>query len=207
MKRVLATSAGTAGILVWLVSSVAQAANPLGLYVGAGGGRADTRIEEPSYYVTCDGPPYYSCFRESNFGWTAFVGVQPIRYVGAELQYLDFGHASRSTGGEWNSKSARALALFGTGTLPIPFVDLYAKAGVGRLQTKTSLLYEDPNGCVTYGLCGWLGSSNNKTAARFGWGLGMQFKLSSVSLRTEYVRFSTPDGDPDLASIALLWRF
>ena len=53
----------------------------------------------------------------------------------------------------------------------------------------------------------YLKSLRDFRIAIFGWGLGMQFKLSSLSLRTEYVRFSTPDGDPDLASIALLWTF
>jgi opacity protein-like surface antigen len=190
-----------------LVSTSVRAANPLGLYVGAGGGRADLRIDEPDYYVTCHGPFYATCFHQKDFGWTAFAGLQPLPFLGAELQYLDFGHASRWAGEEFNSKSARALALFGTGTLPLPLVDLYAKAGLGRLQTKTTLGYVDPNLCLDIGACGLLATQIDKTAARFGWGLGMQFKLSSLGLRAEYVRFSAPNGDPDLLSFALLWKF
>lgn len=153
-------------------------------------------------------PALQSCFDEQTAGWTVFAGLRPVPYLGVELQYIDFGHTAKIDGEGTNSNRARALALFGTGTLPLPFVDLYAKAGVGRLQTKTSSLHFDPMACLDAGLtgpaCDLFGPRNDTTKARFGWGLGVQLKLSSVALRAEYVRFSVPTGDPDLLSIALL---
>jgi opacity protein-like surface antigen len=187
-----------------LGSAGAQAANPLGFYVGAGGGYADLRYD-PSQYVPCFG--VQDCFGHSDVGWTAFVGLQPLTYVGAELQYLDFGQTSNSppTFLGTNSLSAKALALFATGVLPLPVGDLYAKAGVGRVQTKVSTSYPDLNTCADSGICGY--PPTDETAARFGWGLGVKFKLSALAIRVEYVRFSVPEGDPDLLSLALLWRF
>jgi opacity protein-like surface antigen len=207
MKQANGKLATTALIFSLFVSTNAQGANPLGFYVGAGGGRADLRFDGQDYFVCTY---LQDCsFNGTAPGWTAFVGLQPLPSVGAELQYIDFGHSTAETplGGE-NSSRARALALFGTGTVPLPFVDLYAKAGVGRLQTKNSIFTADPNACLdTNGAyCGFY-SQFDKTAVRFGWGLGTQVKLSSLALRLEYVRFSSPDGDPDLLSLALLWKF
>jgi hypothetical protein len=147
-------------------------------------------------------------FDETHTGWTAFVGLQPLPFLGAELQYLDFGHVTKYVFGAQDSTRARALALFAKGTVSLPFVDLYAKAGVGRLQTTTSSLYADPNGCLDHPTsCGLFGPHVSRTDARFGGGLGAEFKLSSLAIRAEYVRFRGPDGDPDLLSAALLWKF
>ena len=199
LKHILAKLAITAGLFGVLASTDVRAANPLGLYVGAGAGQTHLRIDEPAFY--------YNSFDDTHAGWTAFAGLQPLPFLGAELQYLDFGHASRPHEQFEYSSRARALALFGTGTASLPFVDLYAKAGLGRLQTKTSLLSENPHACVDTHVCFDNAPRLDKTAARFGWGLGAQFKLSSLRIRAEYVRFSAPDGDPDLLSAALLWQF
>jgi opacity protein-like surface antigen len=219
MKYTLARLAATAGFFCLLVSMGARAANPLGLYIGAGGGAAHLRLDEDQYDVTC-GPPrsfFATCFDETQFGWTVFAGVQPLPFLGAELQYLDFGHGSQSVEyGETASQHARALAIFGTGTLSLPFVDLYAKAGVGRLQATTSFVNDrsksDPMGCLDsiylgYDGCSVVGSHTDSTHARFGGGVGAQFKWSSLALRGEYVRFSVPHADPDLLSLSILWKF
>jgi len=191
-----------------LVATGARAENPLGVYVGAGGGR--THLAFDCYL---DGVTKSTCLDHTNFGWTAFAGVQPLPYLGAELQYLDFGHASSPESFDHlNSERARGLALFGTGTVSLPLINLYAKAGLGALQTKPALLQSDPHGCLDSGACGYYGNTFDKTAGRFVWGLGFQVKLSSLALRGEYVRFSVPsssypNGEPDLLSAALLWKF
>jgi hypothetical protein len=205
MNQVLARLAIAVGLVGPLVSMDARAANPLGVYIGAGGGRADLRVESRDF--PCDST---NCRNATAAGWTAFAGLQPLPFVGAELQYLDFGHTTQGVAGyDPYSKDARALALFGTGTLPLPLVDLYAKAGVGRLQTKSSVYYSDPNACLDYGgsFCDLRGTRTDRTGARFGWALGAQLKLSSLAIRGEYLRFSAPDGDPSLLSLALLWKF
>ena len=89
-------------------------------------------------------------------------------------------------------------------------MDLYAKAGVGLLRTNDSIWTADPNGCLdTNGVYCGFATQYDKTAGVFAWGLGVQFKLSSLALRIEYVRFSFgyATGDPALLSAALLWKF
>jgi opacity protein-like surface antigen len=191
-----------------LISTNAHAANPLGLYVGAGGGRAHL-----GYDCYLDGVHKSTCLDATHFGWTAFAGLQPLPFLGAELQYLDFGHAQQYRDSDSTTERARALALFGTGTVSVPFVDLYAKAGLGVLQTKTAILSSNPHQCMgVTGDCGYHGTEFDKEALRFAWGLGLQVKLASLAIRGEYVRFSVPsssypNGEPDLLSVALLWKF
>ena len=71
--------------------------------------------------------------------------MRPISILGAELEYIDFGHPS--TAYDPNNSNAngfdshpRAGVLFGVGylPLPIPFIDIYGKAGVARLQTDVT---------------------------------------------------------------------
>jgi Outer membrane protein beta-barrel domain len=181
-----------------LVSTNAQCANPLGLYVGAGGGRADLRVDP----VTCDA---VNCSDATVGGWTTFAGLQPLPFLGAELQYLDFGHTTLA-GDHPYYQRARALAVFATGDVPLRFVDLYAKVGAGLVYTRATALVVDGIECILH-LCE---DVEDKDATRFGWGLGARFKLpklSSLALQAEYVRFSVPNGDPDLLSVALLWKF
>ncbi len=192
MRRILL------GLVSSLVSTVALAADPLGLYIGAGVGRAHVKAD--------DGPTSRLGFDQTDTGWDAFAGLRPLPFVGAELQYIDFGNPSTRLGSYQVSSRARAQAAFITGTAPLPFVDLYVKAGLGRLRAAvnedTSLqLFCD----IGHPDCRHPRSDTTNT--RFGWGLGLQLKLSSLGIRAEYVRFSSPNGDPDLLSAAILVRF
>lgn len=181
-----------------LTSTAALAADPLGLYLGVGVGQAHVRED--------DGPNGPLNFNRTDVAWDAFVGLHPLPFIGAELQYLDFGNPTARAGAYEVSSSARGPAAFVTATAPLPFVDLYAKAGIGRLQ---SAITEDTSLAIfcSVGHPDCRHARSDSTATRFGWGLGLQFKLSSVGIRAEYVRFSAPNGDPDLLSAALFWRF
>ena len=172
----------------------------MGLYVGAGGGHADLRVDP----VTCGA---LNCSNATATGWTAFAGLQPLPFLGAEFQYLNFGHTAQGIAGPYPYyHSAHALAVFATGAVPLRFVDLYAKAGAGVVYTDVSTLVVDGIECILH-ICE---QTEAQHATRFGWGLGARFKLpelSSLALRAEYVRFSVPSGDPSLLSVALLWKF
>jgi opacity protein-like surface antigen len=195
------TKLATTTVLVsLLVCTNAQGANPLGLYVGAGGGRADLRVDP----ATCS---ILNCSNATVAGWTAFAGLQPLPFLGAELQYLDFGHTAQGIAGPYPYyQRAHAMAVFATGAVPLPFVDLYAKVGAGLVHTKATGFLADSNYCILH-VCEATGTQDT---TRFGWGLGARFKLpklSSLAFQAEYVRFSVPSGDPSLLSAALLWKF
>jgi len=186
------------GLVGSLVSTAAFAADPFGFYIGAGVGQAHVKAD--------DGPNGRLGFNHTDTGWDAFAGLRPLPFVGAELQYIDFGNPNAREGSYQVSSLARAPAAFVTGTVPLPFVDLYAKAGLGRLHTTIT---EDTSLQLfcAIGHSDCQHARSDTTDTRFGWGLGLQFKLSSVGIRAEYVRFSAPNGDPYLLSAAVVFRF
>jgi hypothetical protein len=75
-------------VLLGLAAHVARAqeSSSLGLYVGGDIGTATIR-QDP-------GPDTgYRGLSQKDFGWDAFIGVRPLPYFGAEIDYLAFGSA------------------------------------------------------------------------------------------------------------------
>jgi hypothetical protein len=189
---------------------------PLGLYVGAGFGSATVR-QAPALDTD-----YFGQSR-NDLGWNAFIGVRPLRYLGAEIGYLDFGNVSQGGPGRGYSlqASAKAPAGFAVGYLPVqPWWDLYLKAGAARLRrTWTTQLFVANFGrayCPPLAPCpstapnpyAYAGAA---TQWDFAGGVGTQWKFGSIALRLEYERVSTSGnanaGDPDLLSVGVSWTF
>src|SRR6202011_3946238 len=112
--------------------TTARADNPAGFYLGAGVGYSTIRSDDSAY-----GLPGY--FNDHQTAWKLIAGVRPMSILGAELQYIHFGqpgHLSGNydTGYYGRDSHPRASALFAMGylPLPIPFFDVYGKAGIAR---------------------------------------------------------------------------
>jgi opacity protein-like surface antigen len=171
--------------LVALAVSTAHA-DPIGLYVGAGVGEADVKLDQVA-------------FSENHSGYKILVGLRPIPVVGGELEYVDFGHPSTTlaTGASADAE-VRGSALFGVLylPLPVPTLDLYAKVGLARLQTTASA---QRNNFELFRF--------DQTNTRVAFGAGAQVKMSAFALRGEYEQFSSESGDPSFWSLALTWSF
>src|SRR5580692_8987203 len=72
-------------------SAAALADNPVGFYVGAGIGDSQIRSDD-SYYGY---PGYYN---DNQFAWQGIIGIRPIRILGLEATYIDFGTPYRHNG-------------------------------------------------------------------------------------------------------------
>jgi hypothetical protein len=186
-------------------STAVQADNLIGFYLGAGVGYSTVRSDDSAY-----GLPGY--FNDHQTAWKAIVGVRPIPFLGAEYEYIDFGHPSHDYG-NYNSfanygldSHPRASALFGVGylPLPIPFVDVYGKAGVARLQTNVTTVL---NSCPASGTCAPTYSRHDQTYDRFAYGVGVQSKYWGVTFRAEYERINSQFGDPDAVTVSATWTF
>jgi opacity protein-like surface antigen len=194
-------------------SAPASAENLLGFYVGAGLGESTVRSDSnfSGGFGCCDG--FYSDPRH-HFAWKAIAGIRPISILGAELEYIDFGHPG-SDGNYYSSYNygpdshPRAIAAFGVAhlPLPIPFLDVYGKAGAARLHTNVNGF--DGSTCglnQTYPQCGSF-TSQGTWDTRFAYGAGVQSRIWGLSVRAEYERINSQFGDPDLFSVGAIWSF
>ncbi len=200
-------------VLGSLMPGIAAAEDPFGFYVGGAVGAATLRSGNVPYLQSQLGPTR-AAFSEHDMGWKAVVGVRPIPLVGAELEYIDFGsvHGSIAAtdliGNVPADLRSKATALFAVDylPLPVPLLDVYAKAGVARYQSSERVAGE--LGCPAPLACIALVSyGTDRTDTRFAYGVGTQVKLSAFAIRAEYERIAANGADPDLLSLGLTWRF
>jgi hypothetical protein len=189
------------GAGAWCVSSPTVAENPLGAYIGAGGGesdvRADTRIFSNDYR-----------FDEHHGAWKAIAGIRPISPLAGELEYIDFGNPSTGPSSSVGA-GAKAITVFGLGylPLPVPLLDLYGKLGIARLHSTSTATGPVPfcpagfTSCITP----ILGRSDWST--NFAYGAGVQGKIGALAVRAEYERIDASAGNPDIISVGVTWTF
>jgi hypothetical protein len=181
--------------------------NPAGLYFGAGVGESTIRSDDPGYGL----PGYYN---DHQTAWKAIIGVRPIPYVGAEVEYIDFGQPGNrnfynaATNGYDSHPTAPVLFGIGYLPIPIPFIDIYAKAGVARLRLTANDYVSEPcttgSPCPQYAIVG----RSAVTQTKFAYGGGVSSKLPlGFTVRAEYERISSPFGDPDAFTVSALWTF
>jgi hypothetical protein len=167
----------------------------LGLYIGGSIGRSDIHLDS-SWTATATGADEV-VVRPT--GWTASVGVRPLQYLGAELQYLDFGKGQwdRSAGNTLTGlqvpvstnlhTNAEALAAVLYAPIPVSFFDLYAKLGPAHWHsTANGEIYGLP--CPnTIPNCGQIAVKPVKQdSTDLVYGAGLQFKLGPGAVRLEY---------------------
>jgi Outer membrane protein beta-barrel domain len=203
------------GFIMLAVMSSASSSpiDPLGIYVGAAGGRSDIRVTSPYSGLDLNAHPN---------GWMVFAGLRPISFVGAELEYVDFGHATvqsiefglpdvgpLSESVEWHQRAATLSGIV-YAPIPVSLLDLYAKAGVAHLETTGT--------ASGMGGCGFILKCPQhqgpptvieirETDTRFSYGAGAQLKIPPVAIRVEYQRIGASGRDPDLLSFGLSFTF
>ena len=185
-----------------MVTSVsASAADLLGLYVGAGVGKSEVRLDRTLANTAYD-------FNEHHVGWEAMVGIRPLPFLGGEIEYLDFGNPAHDTIVASSHVDTRAEAVFGTlyAPIPAPFFDLYGKLGVAHVKNDAHSEYYGPLP-VGFGGAGCCTTSAKRTNTGFAYGAGMQFKFAAAAVRAQYEHFSTSVGDPSMLSVGVTWTF
>jgi opacity protein-like surface antigen len=175
---------------------------PLGLYLGGSVGRANVRVNHHTAGDLFD-------LNDDDMGWKAMLGVRPIAPLGAELEYIDFGHPVHTIDAVRTDTRARGAGLFAVGYLPIPVIDVFGKAGVARLQTIARGVSQtvQPSGEVCNNSSLSCLFDSNHTDTRFAYGGGVQFKLGRFGIRAEYERITANGGDPSLLSVGAIYTF
>ncbi len=126
-------------------------------------------------------------FDLNDTAWKAFIGIRPLPFLGAEADYMDLGSDSHRFGfngfSDWGHVDAHAFSAFAVGylPLPVPFLDVFGKAGAARWSlnghTDSSLFAIDDHG------------------TDFAWGLGAQTHFGPLGLRLEYEQFDVRNTD------------
>jgi hypothetical protein len=188
-------------------STQALADNPLGAYIGFGAGESNAGNNNYSFDYGYDGGFH------SNLAWKAILGIRPLPIVGAELEYIDFGSNGGSDGFYASNyyyganSHPKAGVLYGLGylPLPLPFLDVYGKLGVARLQTDLTSF----SGCPVGGAasCTPVPYRLDQSDNRFAYGAGVQAKFQDFAFRAEYERIDSPFGDPAAFTVSATWTF
>jgi hypothetical protein len=173
-----------------LASPLVAVADSLGAYAGASVGQSTVKADPID-------------FSKHDWGWRVLVGIRPLPLLGAEIAYTDFGHPNYQQGVPFGlNVSVRASSVEALGLvylpLPVPFLDVYGKGGVARLNYRAS----SSSGCLA---CNPFNADYTET--RVAYGGGAQLKFDRLAARVEYERISARDGDPSLLSVGLTWTF
>ena len=119
MKR----SAVAAALLILGVTPV-FAENDSGLYLGAGVGRFNVKIDNVRDVGTT-----VQSFDGDDTTFKVFAGWRFSKYIGVELAYMDLGAPSDSVNDLRVEAKINGVAPYVIGTLPLGPVELFAKAG------------------------------------------------------------------------------
>jgi hypothetical protein len=177
----------------------------LGMYVGGAVGQSQVTAEA-SYPTIAN--PNSGEFKANHSAFKVMLGIRPISLVGAEVDYIDFGHPSGSIFSYPANASLRGAAAFGILYLPVPIIDLYVKGGLARLQSELGGFYpNDDNVCLLREPCGTALFQLNRTNTSGAGGVGAQYKFGAWAVRAEYERFNAAGGNPSLLSAGITWTF
>jgi hypothetical protein len=190
--------------------------NPLGLYLGAGVGRSSINQTDfdqfGSSFDHIDGQP---------LGWNAVIGVRPIPFLGAELEYIDFGNTHVGPFAAYNANQFlageardQAAAVFAVGylPLPIPWVEPFVKLGWAQMWEHDSYSGIYDGVYVNGAPLGLESASQNTRPSGTAYGGGVQFHFEQLAVRAQYERISGERSfggwnNPDLLSVGLSWTF
>ena len=175
MRRILLTT------VLALAAGAARADDSGLLYVGAG------LSKDKVQGITHTGVPFTDIDKTS---WKVLAGFRPIKLFAVEADYLALGNQTNSfISGASTHSNAKAYAGYAVGflPLPVPFLDVFGKAGLSRWTLNGS------SGSATLPPSSFFAFSDQGT--EFAWGAGAQAHVGNIGGRLEYERFRIPNTD------------
>ena len=177
--------------------------NDEGLYIGAGWGQFNVGIDDVD-----DTNNAIERIDDDDNAWKIFAGWRINPYFAFELNYVDFGENSGSTGSDASgSNNSYRLDLAGFqpaiyGTFPLGPVELFGKVGYYFYDVDISVDLDDITSSDDN-----FSADTSEEALSYGFGVGVTF-FERLHARLEYEKIDADDFD-DLDSIFLTgaWRF
>jgi Outer membrane protein beta-barrel domain len=123
--------------------------------------------------------------------WKVFAGVRPMSIFAVEADYMDLGSRTSTFIDDTTAHAdAKAYAAYAVGFLPIPvpFLDIFGKAGLARWKLNGSLGTPSlplPPASISF----------SDSGTEFAWGIGAQGHVGNIGGRLEYENFNIPNTD------------
>ena len=221
LRAICMLALGTAAIAA--IPRACAATNLFKFYLGGSVGHSDLRADDGALFSKLTGLGAGTFYR-SDSAWQLTAGIRALEVLGAEVDYFDLGSGEGSTSASGADTvtaariSQRGEAAFALLYLPIPYIDVYFKAGLAHLDTNLSatitgalcqLGHVCPPFCIAGVPCGVFVADEVIAAARtaFADGAGVQLKLGNWAIRGEYERFTALGEHASLASVGVTWSF
>lgn len=171
------------GILILSMPGFASAGQESGLYIGGSLASSSINISQSTIKYD-DNDLGYKIFAGYNFGIIPFIDL------GVEGSYIDFGEASYNQGINYEV-GVTGWDLFAVGAVDFGPLGVFLKVG--------QIWWDSDSDVLT--------SILDNTGSDMAYGLGLKFKLLSLTVRAEYEYFDTDMGDLDFVSVGLSWTF
>jgi outer membrane protein with beta-barrel domain len=136
-------------------------------------------------------------FKLDDTSYKIIGGFRLLDNFALELNYDDLGDENKNVGGVPFNAEGKAYGAFAVGLFPLPVapIDLFAKAGLVRWESKANA-------------GGPLGFRFDDDGTEFGWGAGVQARLGSLAARLEYEQFDVDHTDGvEMLSLGVTWTF
>lgn len=162
-------------------SQMASAADN-GIYFGAALGRANVEVDQnlTLNQLALDG---------DDAGFKFIAGIRPLDWLAAEISYVDFGSVRSGA----QTVESDGVSGYVIGFMPIGPVDVFAKGGL--INFDSSVRRDN------------LGEIFADDGNEFAYGVGVQFRLLSLSVRAEYEAFDVDNVDLNMLSLGLTYTF
>jgi len=116
--------------------------------------------------------------------------------VAVEANYMDFGGETKNFGLGTASANSKAFGAYAVAFLPIPFVDVFAKAGLARWQLDGNIAGD-----------GQIFAFNDH-GTEIAYGAGSQVNFGAFAARFEYDGFGVRHTDGlAMYSVDAIWTF
>jgi OOP family OmpA-OmpF porin len=179
----------SAAILLLALAAPAFADNEKGLYVGAGLGQFNVKVDDVS-----DISGVVGGFDADDTSWKIFGGYRFNPFFALELDYIDFGGPNDTVNGTKVESKINGVAPYAIASIPVGIIDLFAKAGY--------LFYD-----VKVDVAGARVSSDSDQDFAYGAGVGITV-FDHIHARLEYERIEISNADKtDAVWLSGAWRF
>lgn len=113
--------------------------------------------------------------------WKVWAGFRPISVFAVEADYIDLGSQTVNNPITSTHVNYKAFAGYAVGyvPIPVPFLDVFGKAGLARWSSSGSASFGGTPGLF----------SLSDSGTQFAWGIGAQVHVGNIGGRLEYENF------------------